>query len=47
MALDDDDPVEIYRREIANVLPLTKEEAVTCSKKRDNRVMRENLQQGA
>lgn len=28
MALDDDDPVEVYRREIANVLPLTKEEAI-------------------
>lgn len=27
MALDDDDPVEVYRREVANVLPLTKEEA--------------------
>jgi len=27
MALDDDDPVEVYRRELANVLPLTKEEA--------------------
>jgi len=28
MALDDNDPVEVYRREIANVLPLTKEDAV-------------------
>ena len=27
MALDDDDVVEAYRREVANVLPLTKEEA--------------------
>ncbi|PYV95148.1 MAG: hypothetical protein DMG89_22835 [Acidobacteria bacterium] len=27
MALDDDDPVEVYRREVANVLPLTKKEA--------------------
>lgn len=27
MALDDDDPVEIYRREVDNVLPLTQEEA--------------------
>jgi hypothetical protein len=27
MALNDDDPVEVYRREVANVLPLTKEEA--------------------
>ena len=27
MALDDDDPVQVYRREVANVLPLTKEEA--------------------
>jgi len=26
MALDDDDPVEVYRREIATVSPLTKEE---------------------
>lgn len=25
--LEDDDPVEVYRREVANVLPLTKEEA--------------------
>lgn len=27
MAADDDDPVEVYRREVANVLPLTKEVA--------------------
>ncbi len=27
MARDDDDPVELYRREVANALPLTKEEA--------------------
>lgn len=27
MALGDDDPVEVYRREVANVLPLTKGEA--------------------
>src|SRR5260370_580596 len=27
MTLDDDDPVEVYRREVANVLPLTEEEA--------------------
>jgi DNA-directed RNA polymerase sigma subunit (sigma70/sigma32) len=27
MAPDDDYPVEVYRREVANVLPLTKEEA--------------------
>src|SRR5881409_1034220 len=26
MALDDDDPVEVYRREVATVSPLTKEE---------------------
>lgn len=28
MVLGDDDPVEVYKREVANVLPLTKEEAV-------------------
>ena len=27
MALDNFDPVEVYRREVANVLPLTEEEA--------------------
>lgn len=27
MAPGDDDPVEVYRREIADVVPLTKEEA--------------------
>ena len=45
MALDNDDPVEVYRREIATVSPLTKR--LTCSKKQDNRVSGENVPKGA
>jgi hypothetical protein len=46
MALDDDDPVEVYRREIATVSPLTKKEELASSNNRNNRVSGEKLPKG-